>query len=151
MGEGARKVVVVLDLSASMKAHDVSPSRFDVARSEAAQLVRRLGEAAEVMVLEAGVQPTVSAALTRDHDRALAAIRAAYARDLPNRLPEAVRTARALVGADPRAEIYVFTDGAYTLAPSAETADARVHWVGVGRRGNNVGITNLAVRKSYAG
>ena len=150
MGQGARKVVVVLDLSASMKAHDVSPSRFDVARGEAVQLVRRLGEAAEVMVIEAAVQPTVSAALSRDHDRALAAIRAAHARDLPNRLPEAVRTARALVGADPRAEIHVFTDGAYTLASSAETTDPRVHWIGIGRRSQNVGITNLSVRKSYA-
>jgi uncharacterized membrane protein len=151
MGEGARKVVVVLDASASMKARDVSPSRFDVARSEAAQLVRRLGEGAEVMVVEAGVQPTVSAALSRDHDRALGAIRASYARDLPNRLPEAVRTARALVGADPRAEIYVFTDGAHTLGTSAETSDPRVRWIGVGRRSNNVAITNLSVRKSYAG
>ena len=41
-------------------------------------------------------------------------------RDLPNRLVEAVRTARALVGADPRAEIHVFTDGAFTLARSPE-------------------------------
>ena len=29
MGQGARKVVVVLDTSASMKARDVSPSRFE--------------------------------------------------------------------------------------------------------------------------
>src|SRR5437016_7863909 len=151
MGEGARKVVVVLDLSASMKAHDVSPSRFDVARAEAVQLVRRLGEAAEVMVVEAGVQPTVSAALSRDHDRALAAIRSAYARDLPNRLPEALRTARALVGADPRAEIHVFTDGAFTLAEAPETSDPRIRWVGVGRRGYNVGIVSLAIRKTYYG
>ena len=33
MGEGARKVVVVLDTSASMKARDVSPSRFDRAKA----------------------------------------------------------------------------------------------------------------------
>jgi Ca-activated chloride channel family protein len=151
MGEGARKVVIVLDVSASMKARDVPPSRFEAARGEALQLVRRLGEAAEVMVVEAGVQPTVSAALTRDHDRALAAIRSAYARDLPNRLPEAVRTARALVGADPRAEIHVFTDGAYALGTSPETTDPRVRWIGVGRRSQNVGITNLSVRKGYAG
>jgi uncharacterized membrane protein len=151
MGEGARKVVVVLDTSASMKARDVSPSRFDVARSEAVGLVRRLGEGAEVMVIEAGVQPTVTAALSRDRDRALSAIRSAHARDLPTRLTEAVRTARALVGADPRAEIHVFTDGAFTLARSAETTDPRVRWVGLGRRGQNVGITNLSVRKSYAG
>ncbi|HET7341671.1 MAG TPA: VWA domain-containing protein [Methylomirabilota bacterium] len=151
MGEGARKVVVVLDESASMKARDVSPSRFDVARAQAVQLVRRLGEAAEVMVIEAGVQPTVAAPLSRNHDRAVSAIRAAYARDLPNRLPEAVRTARALVGADPRAEIHVFTDGAYQLARGPEIDDPRVRWVGVGQRGHNVGITNLAVRKSYTG
>jgi len=53
MGQGARKVVVVLDTSASMKARDVSPSRFEVARSGAASLVRGLGEGAEVMVIEA--------------------------------------------------------------------------------------------------
>ncbi|PYO19946.1 MAG: hypothetical protein DMD85_17480, partial [Candidatus Rokuibacteriota bacterium] len=104
-GEGARKVVVVLDTSASMKARDVSPSRFEAARADALSFVRRLGEGAEIMVIESGVQPHVTAALGRDRDRALSAIHAARARDLPQRLPEALRTARALVGADPRAEI----------------------------------------------
>jgi Ca-activated chloride channel family protein len=151
MGEGARKVVVVLDTSASMKARDLSPSRFDVARAEAASLVRRLGEGAEVMVIEAGVQPTVTAALSRDRDRALSAIRNASARDLPTRVPEAVRTARALVGSDARAEIHVFTDGAFAPGRTAETGDPRVRWIGLGRRSHNVGITNLSVRRSYAG
>src|SRR5262249_725850 len=77
MGGGPRKVVVGLDPSASMKARDVSPTRFDAARGEAAQLVRRLREGAEVMVLEAGVQPTVTAPMSRDRDRALSAIRSA--------------------------------------------------------------------------
>ena len=66
MGHGAQKVIVVLDTSASMKARDVSPSRFEVARSQAASLVARLGEGAETMVIESGVQPRVSAALGRD-------------------------------------------------------------------------------------
>ncbi len=151
MGDGARKVVVVLDTSASMKARDVSPSRFEVARSEAAQLVRRLSEGAEVMVIEAGVQPKVTAALGRDREGALAAIRAAKARDLPNQLTEAVRTARALVATDPRAEIHVFTDGAFTLAPGPDATDPRVRWIGVGQRSRNVGITNLSIRKNYFG
>src|SRR5205809_845152 len=150
-GEGARKVVVVLDTSASMKARDVSPSRFDAARSEAASLVRRLGEGAEIMVIEAGVQPHVTAALGRDRDRALSAIRAARPRDLPQRLPEALRTARALVGIDPRAEIHVFTDGAFVMGQTAEMTDPRIRWVGVGRRGYNVGIVSLAIRKTYYG
>src|SRR5215468_8744546 len=82
MGYGARKVVVVLDTSASMKATDVSPSRFAVARYEAAALVSRLGEGAETMVIEAGVQPRVLAPLARDHAAALAAIHGSEARDL---------------------------------------------------------------------
>jgi uncharacterized membrane protein len=151
MGHGARKVVIVLDTSASMKATDVSPSRFALARREAAALVSRLGEGAETMVIEAGVQPRVVAALGRDRDGALAAIRAAEPHDLPNRVIEAVRTARALVGADARAEIHVFTDGAYQLAATPESTDPRVRWIGVGRGGQNVAITSLAVRKNYYG
>src|SRR5881409_1344945 len=147
MGQGARKVVVVLDTSASMKARDVSPSRFEVARGGAAALVRGLGEGAEVMVIEAGVQPKVTAALARDRERALAAIRAAQARDLPTRVQEAVRTARALVAAEPRAEIHVFTDGAFALPEGEDTADARVRWIGVGRQGSNVAITSLDPEK----
>ncbi|HEU5323215.1 MAG TPA: VWA domain-containing protein, partial [Methylomirabilota bacterium] len=121
------------------------------AAAEAAALVRRLGEGAEIMVIESGVQPNVTAALGRDRDRALAAIRAAHARDLPNRLPEAVRTARALVGTDPRAEIHVFTDGAFAPAATPETTDPRVRWSPVGRRGHNVGITSLSIRRVYSG
>ncbi|HEV8643254.1 MAG TPA: VWA domain-containing protein [Methylomirabilota bacterium] len=151
MGQGARKVVVVLDTSASMKARDVGSSRFAVARSQAAALVGRLGEGAEVMVIETGVHPRVLAPLSRERERAVAAIRAAQPRDLPHRVSEAVRTARALVGADPRAAIYVFTDGAFTLPATPEIADPRLRWVGVGQGGRNVGITNLAVRKSYYG
>ncbi|MBI4637586.1 MAG: VWA domain-containing protein, partial [Candidatus Rokubacteria bacterium] len=151
MGHGAQKVVIVLDTSASMKARDVTPSRFAAARAEAAAVVQRLGEGAEVMVIEAGVQPRVLAPLGRDQDRAIGAIRSAQAHDLPNRLPEAVRTARALIAGDPRAEIYVFTDGAWPPASAPETADPRLRWVGVGRRSHNVGITNLAIRRNYYG
>jgi uncharacterized membrane protein len=150
-GEGARKVVVVLDTSASMKARDVSGSRFEAARAEALAFVRRQGEGAEIMVIEAGVQPHVTAALGRDRDRALSAIRSARPRDLPQRLPEALRTARALVGVDPRAEIHVFTDGAFTLGQAPETSDPRIRWVGVGKRGYNVGIVSLSIRKMYYG
>src|SRR3989441_6395562 len=93
MGQGSRKVVVVLDSSASMQARDVSPSRFEVARAAALSLVRGLGEGAEVMVIEAGVQPKGLAALGRDRDRAMSAIRSAEARDLPTRLSGAVAAA----------------------------------------------------------
>jgi Ca-activated chloride channel homolog len=151
MGEGERKVVVVLDGSASMKATDVSPSRFEAARSEATRLVRGLGPGAEVMVIEAGTQPQVLAPLTRDRDAALAALRRAQARDVPTRLVDGLRIARALLGEDQRGEIHVFTDGAFTLDETADTTDPRLRWTAVGRRGHNAAVTALSVRKSYRG
>ena len=151
MGHGAKRIVVVLDTSASMKATDVSPSRFARAQREALGLVGGLGAGAEVMVIEAAVQPRVLAPFSHDREQTLAAIRNAYARDLPNRLGEAVRTARALVGQDAQAEIHVFTDGAHPAALRGQADDVRVRWVGVGQRGRNVAITNLAVRRNYIG
>jgi uncharacterized membrane protein len=151
MGQGAKRVAIVVDSSASMKATDVSPSRFVQAQRAALGLLGRLGEAAEVMVIEAGVQPRVVGPFTREHDRVASAIRGMVPHDLPNRLDEGLRTARALVGSDPRAEIHVFTDGAHPEAIKAQGNDTRVRWLGVGRRSHNVGITSLAVRRNYVG
>jgi uncharacterized membrane protein len=151
MGHGAKRVAIVLDGSASMKATDVSPSRFVQAQRQALGLLGRLGEGAEVMLIEAGVQPRVVAPFTRKHEQVAWAIRSLTPRDLPNRLGEGIRTARALVGQDPRAEIHVFTDGAHPEALPAQGDDARVRWTGVGQRSNNVGITSLAVRRNYFG
>ena len=151
MGYGARRLVVVMDVSASMKASDVSPSRFRVAQREALGLVHRLGRGAEVMVVEAGLQPRVVVPFTRDRERIVAGINGLQARDLPNRLAEALRTARSLTLQDPASEIHVFTDGAAPSAVLSEFAEPRFRWVGVGRGGRNVGITNFAVRKNYYG
>jgi uncharacterized membrane protein len=150
-GHGNKRVAIVLDTSASMKASDVGPSRFVQAQREALGVLGRLGEGAEVMVIEAGVQPRVLVPFTRDHDRVSSVIRSMQAHDLPNRLGEGIRTARALVGADPRAEIHVFTDGAHPAALQAQGDDVRVRWAGVGQRSNNVGITSLSVRRNYFG
>jgi len=151
MGHGAKRVAIVMDPSASMKATDVWPSRFVQAQREALALMGRLGQGAEVMVIEAGVQPRVLVPFTRDHDSVVSTLRGMQARDLPNRVGEAIRTARSLVGQDPRAEIHVFTDGARPSAVQGQGEDVRVRWVGVGQRSNNVGITSLAVRRNYFG
>src|SRR5260370_32618984 len=137
MGHGAKRIVIVLDTSASMKATDVSPSRFVRAQREALAVVGRLGAGAEVMVIEAAVQPRVLAPFGRDREQTLAAIRDAYARDLPNRLGEAGRTARALAGQDAQAQIHVFTDGAHPAARRGQRADLRARRAGAVPRGRD--------------
>jgi len=147
-GHGADHVVVVLDTSVSMTARDVAASRFAAAQGDALGLVRRLGTQAQVTVIEAGISPRVTAAASRDHASAAAAVRAARAREFPSRLSAAIRTARALVSHDPNAEIHVFTDGTHPPVDPTERADPRLRWHGVGRLSDNVGIAAFAVRKN---
>jgi len=150
-GRGAQRTVLILDTSASMKATDVLPSRFAAAQREALAFLERLPSGAEVMLIEAGIQPRVLVPFSRDRQRLTAALGAVEARDLPNRLNEALRTARALTAQDPRAGIRIFSDGAHPTAVGDGGGDPRVHWLGVGRRGRNVAITNLALRKTFFG
>jgi Ca-activated chloride channel homolog len=127
-GQGAERLILVMDTSTSMKARDVSPSRFREAQFRAAALISEAGRGAEVM----------------------AAVYQLEARDQPNHLSEAIRTALALVPAvDPRVRVHVLTDGAFDPGQVREFPDPRVRWVSVGAGARNVGITQFAVRKSY--
>jgi uncharacterized membrane protein len=151
-GKGAERLILVMDTSASMKAKDAGSSRIREAQSRAVELVGAAGLGAEVMVIEAGSQPTIRQHFTRDRDRARRAILDVEARDQPNHLSEAIRTALALVPAvDPRVRVHVLTDGAFDPAQVREFPDPRVRWVTVGESSRNVGITQFAVRKAYYG
>src|SRR4029077_6361481 len=75
MGQGAKRVAIVMDTSASMKATDVSPSRFVQAQGAALGLLGRWGAGAEVGATEAGEQQRVLVPFTREHDRGPSALR----------------------------------------------------------------------------
>jgi uncharacterized membrane protein len=153
LDRGTDRLVLVLDTSASMKAADVpGGTRFREAQRRAAALLDQSGLSAEVMVIEAGPQPVIRVPFTRDREQARAALYQIEAQDQPNSLREAVRTALALVPAgDPRVRIHVLTDGALDPGQVRELGDGRLRWTAVGGGSRNVGITQFAVRKSYAG
>ncbi len=98
------------------------------------------GEGAEVMVLEAGVQPTVTAAMSRDRDRALAAIRPREPHDLPDRVSSRRCARPGRWSAAIRAPRSTSSPTAPSrCAPARDINDPRVRWVGVGRRGQQRG------------
>jgi Aerotolerance regulator N-terminal/von Willebrand factor type A domain len=151
-GQGAERLILVMDTSASMKARDAGSSRIREAQARAAELVAAAGQGAEVMLIEAGSQPTIRLHFTRDRDRVRRAIVDVEARDQPNHLSEAIRTALALVPAvDPRVRVHVLTDGAFDPGQVREFPDSRVRWIAVGGGTRNVGITQFSVRKAYYG
>jgi hypothetical protein len=144
----ARRIVLVVDNSASMNAGDLLPSRLEAAKAEGRRLIDGLRLGDELAIACAGSEPRVVCGLT-DHQRtlreALAAIRGA---DGPNRVMETVALARRLLsGSDKLRRAIVLTDAGFDGAADLARHED-VELVVLGRRTGNVGITRLQARRS---
>ncbi len=74
MPKEAATVMLVLDMSASMEAVDVSPSRYEAAISAAKTFVSDLPDQVRVGLISFDRQPAVVASPTADHDAVLAGL-----------------------------------------------------------------------------
>ncbi len=145
----ARRLVLVVDNSASMNVNDVSPSRLEAAKAEARRLVDGLRLGDELAIIAAGPEPRVACGLT-DHPRTLReAIDTITPIDSPTRIDEAVALARRLLsGSDKIRKAIVLTDGDFDgAAELARQDDVEVIRVGAADTGN-VAITRLQARRS---
>lgn len=163
----ARKLVLVVDNSASMRATDVKPSRLQQAKTLANQLITSLRFQDEMAIVAAGTQPQVICGLT-GHPRTLYnALASITPTDGPTRVADGITLAKRLIGSSPNGQVIVVTDGCFTgsetyLAPTttptatagsvATTTDAAtpatVQLAVVGTRVGNVGITRFQARRS---
>ena len=144
----ARKLVLVVDNSASMASNSSGGSRLDRAKGEGARLVDGLRPGDELAVVSAGSTPRVFSGLA-DHQRTLRdALDAVPATDGPTRVAEAVALARRLLAEPgPTRKVVVLTDGCFEgAADLARQAD--VELVPVAAEAPNVGITRFQARRS---
>lgn len=145
--KNARRVVLVVDNSASMQANDVAPSRLDAAKRKAAELLNGLRPRDEMAVLSAGTRPAVVVGMT-GHVRTLRdAVESIPATDGPTRVAEAIEMARRLIADRENGQIVVLTDAAFDQAEST-FGEANVVWLPVGGKAANTGITQFQVRRS---
>lgn len=143
----ARRIVLVVDNSASMNATDVSPHRFHAATQRGFRFIRGLRLRDQMAIVSAGSTPRVELGLT-SHQRTLReSLAAVLPTDGPTRVVEAVAVARRLLTGHPRGEVIVLTDGCFPEAKQLDEADD-VHLVGLGSPADNVGITQFQVRRS---
>src|SRR5262245_57185832 len=144
----ARRVVLVIDNSASMNATDVAPSRLARARARARQVIDGLRFRDEAALVAAGTQPQVICGLTGHRGTLRDAVDRVTGTDGPTRVQDAVALGRRLLADQKNGQIIVVTDGAFDGAEKlVEAADVRVVPVG-GRWTGNVGITRYQVRRS---
>jgi len=143
----ARRLILVVDNSASMRATDVTPTRLDLAKDLGRKAITGLRFRDEMAIIAAGTQPQVVCGLT-GHERTLQTALAGIApSDGPTKVAEAIALGKRLLADAKHGRVIVLSDGCF--AESDKLADDKlVELQTVGTRAANVGITNFQVRRS---
>jgi len=150
-GAGGRNVFLLVDNSASMNTRETEGTRLDLAKKEGAELVGELIGGDRMAVISFSNRSTVVQPLTADRQALSRAVSSIPPTALPTDLLQALRTAGALAESLSSAEIYLIGDGAYGIqaALPPEIQRLPIRFSRVGESGENLGITELDVRRSF--
>lgn len=141
-------VVILLDASASMQATDGSPSRFEVARRRAHEIVDGLRPGHLGAIIAVGARPR-TLAVTDDRATLTRALNDARPTDGPADWEAAAALAAAAATGTGDTQTVIISDGA--MAEPLPSLPGQVHFLRVGERGENVAITALALREGSEG
>jgi Ca-activated chloride channel homolog len=146
-GTASGDLVVVIDLSASMKARGPSGTRFEAARKEYLSLVDRLASGQKMMVIGAGAQTRLMVPFTEDKRRLRETGRDMAATDVPGRVKEAILFAYAFLKPGSPDQVVVISDGAFGGAEEFTGQAAHLRFIKVEGGNDNVGIVGFEVRR----
>lgn len=142
-----RSIVLVIDVSASMSASDVEPSRFGETLLIAQETIHSLQLGERMAILTAGSAVRTACQLTQDHERLLATLKELQPTGGQSRIVEAVVMGRRMLADQPNPRVYVISDGAFDGAADLAVAeDVMLHRVG--QSGQNLAITRFEARPS---
>ena len=163
-----KRMVIVIDRSASMNATDVAPSRLEEAKRQARVFVESMRSRAALSLQDSSDQAMVIAFddrckvmsnFTADKRQLLAAIDAIEPGDGRSRLGESITVARAFaqsmgVEANNRssqepAELVLFSDGRIADRDSVAVGPDEVRYYPIGSAAENVAVTAMQARRSY--
>jgi Ca-activated chloride channel family protein len=146
-GAQSGDLVVVLDLSASMKAKGSKGLRFDAARQEFLALVDGLAGAQKMLVIGASAQPRLLVPFTSDKRRLRELGRSLTATDAPGRVKDAILFAHAFLKRASADRVIVISDGAFSGAEEFAKPAAHLRFIKVEGGKNNIGIVGFEVRR----
>jgi secreted protein with Ig-like and vWFA domain len=142
---GRRTLVLVLDVSASMSATDVQPTRFAAAQAEARRIVQGLRPGERMGVLSVGSAVRIECRMTSRPDELRAAIDAVTPTQGGTQMGAAVDLARRLLDGQPNPQLVLLTDGCFPAAAALAAAEA-TSLVRFGQGGRNLAVAQLAAR-----
>lgn len=151
-GVAGRATVIVIDTSASMGAKDVQPSRLEVAKKRAAEIIQAAGLNDQVAVIECASTPRVVVPLsTGDRAKQLRALDSVVQEDADSDMGEALRLAAAVASSVDQSAMVVLSDGVFAPVADFSPGKSRVVFEKVGSSGENVSIQALGVTDTPQG
>jgi uncharacterized membrane protein len=146
-GQRDGDLVVVMDLSASMKARGKNGTRFDAARREFMSLVNGLASEQKMLVIGAGAQPRLLVPFSADKRRLRELGRSLTATDAAGRVKEAIDFAHAFLKRGSSDRVVVISDGAFTGAEAYAKPAAHLRFIKAEGGQNNLAIVGFEVRR----
>ncbi len=149
-GGHTQRLAIVMDVSASMGARDVSPTRFAAARQAVADLASQASPDTTLSLVTAGARPQVII----DNGSAANVIGSLDGLEIEadgGDLASATRVAAALVGPDAASgsQVVVVSDGAYSLTLEAQPVPVSFRGIGGGSEG--LAVSDVALRRPVSG
>ncbi len=148
-GSQSGDLVVVLDLSASMKAKGKNGSRatrFEAARQEFLALVDGLAAEQKMLVIGASTQPRLLAPFTGDKRRLRELGRNLEATEAPGRIKDAILFAHAFLKRGGADQVVVISDGAFAGAEEYAKPAAHLRFINIaGAKEKSGESVNLAI------
>ncbi len=139
--------VVVVDLSASMKAEGRAGSRFEAARKEFLSLIDDMPSGQRAMVIGAGPRPRVLLPFTSDKRNFKRLIWDLRPTDAPAQVKETILFAHSFLRQESNDRVVVFSDGAFDGIEDFPWDSSYLRLVRVGGKSENVGIMAFEFRR----
>ncbi len=150
--ETGRRVVIVMDRSASMQTVEGDESRWQLASDRAVRLISRLGAKDRVTLIGAGARPEIITISEGNHLRLEKLIGELGAADTPDNLAPAVEVALSFTEKESdegETEIYIFTDRSPdSLGFDRGSGAGDIEVVRVGSPKGNRAITSLSIYRN---
>lgn len=147
---GARRIVVLLDTSASMKVREGDTTRFEMARERARDVVEGMSVGDSAMLVTLSETADAVVPFTNSRKTLLDYLRRVEPVDAGTNIAEAAALLEQLPPDERKTEVYVISDGAADPATISVGTELKFAYLKVGAAADNVGISHFEARPSPA-
>ena len=140
------EAVVLLDVSASMQATDIRPSRFEAARAQVQSMIDGLQPGESLALVSLGAEPRVAAPQTGDKAVLARALADLQPTAESANLPAALSLAAGLASGHPDAQIIVVGDGSLDRSQVPQGLPAPLRFIPIGTSTDNLAVAAFGTR-----